>query len=81
MDPSAVALCAATDAAKNDVAASVALAADLGVEQTPTLAVNGRLLPLTGLPYETLKALIVFQAANDGVVGTAPASGLTLQQR
>ena len=81
MDASAVALCSATAAAKSDVAASTALAADLGVEQTPTLSVNGRLLPLSGLAYETLKALIIFQAGNDGVAGGAPATGLTLQQR
>lgn len=31
------------------------------------LAINGRLLPLTSVPYETLKSLIVFQAGLDGI--------------
>ncbi len=80
-DPAAIAKCAASDAAKNEVNASVKLANDMGVDQTPTLAANGRLLPLTGIPYEVLKTLIAFQAANDGVAGAAPANGLTLQPR
>ena len=80
-DPTAIAMCAATEAAKNEVNASLKLAGDLGVEQTPTLMVNGRLLPLTGIPYEILKQVISFQAGVDGVQGVAPASGLTLQPR
>lgn len=78
-DAEAVAACAATDAAKSEVNASTKLAGDLGVEQTPTLVVNGRLLPLAGVPYDVLKSLIAFQAANDGVAGTS--GGLMLQPR
>jgi hypothetical protein len=40
------------------------------------LAVNGHVLPLTQIPYETLKNIIAFQASMDGVAGgaaTAPA--------
>jgi protein-disulfide isomerase len=69
-DPAAVAACAATDAAKAEVNASSQLAMDLGVSETPMLAVNGRMLPMT-IPYETLKAIIVFQAELDGVQAAA----------
>jgi protein-disulfide isomerase len=67
-NPEEIATCAAGPAAKAAVDASTQLATDLGVEQTPMLAVNGRLLPLTSIPYETLKNLIVFQASLDGMV-------------
>ena len=48
LDPAAVDACAATQATKDQVNASIKLAEDVGVEQTPMLAVNGHLLPLTG---------------------------------
>ena len=80
LDPAAVDACAATSATKDQVNASIKLAQDAGVEQTPMLAVNGHLLPLTGVPYETLKKIITYQAALDGVntgaSGTAALNGL-----
>ena len=66
-DPKAVSACAAGDEAKKDVNASVKLASDLGINETPMLAINGRLVPLGGLPYETLREVVVFQAGLDGV--------------
>ena len=66
-DPTAVAACAATSAIKAQVDASEALGREVGVNQTPMLAVNGRVVPLTSLPYETLKQVVAFQAAIDGV--------------
>ena len=59
------------------VEASIKLAEDVGVEQTPMLAVNGHLLPLAGIPYETLKSIISYQAMLDGVStgATGPADG------
>ena len=69
MDPAAIATCAGGQPAKDEVNASVKLANDLGVEQTPTLAINGRLISLNAVPYETLRSLIAFQAAEDGVQG------------
>ncbi len=78
LDPAAIAACAATDATKGEVNASVKLANQMGVEQTPMLSVNGRMLPLAGIPYETLKSLIVFQAGLDGVQGVGPAPSLAL---
>lgn len=69
-DPKTVAACAQTQAAKDDVTASVRLAIDLGIDQTPTLVVNGHILPLspTVMPYETLKRIVAFQAGQDGIV-------------
>lgn len=76
MDAEAIAKCAGSDTAKGMVEASTKLATDLGIDQTPTLAVNGRLLPLTSIPYETLKTLIVYQAGLDGVpVASNPFAG------
>jgi protein-disulfide isomerase len=77
MDPAAVDACAATQAIKDQVNASIKLAQDVGVEQTPMLAVNGHLIPLSGIPYETLKNIISYQAMLDGVStgATGPAVG------
>jgi protein-disulfide isomerase len=79
LDPAAVDACAATQATKDQVNASIKLAEDVGVEQTPMLAVNGHLLPLAGIPYETLKMIISYQAALDGVStgATGPSLGST----
>ena len=74
LDPAAVDACAATPAIKAQVDASITLAQEIGVEQTPMLAVNGHLLPLTGVPYETLKQIVAYQAAQDGVSTGAAAA-------
>lgn len=66
-DPAAAATCAATQAAKDQVSADRKLGDDLGVMQTPTLYVNGHMLPITSLPYETLKRIVAFQAGQDGI--------------
>jgi protein-disulfide isomerase len=83
LDPATIDACANTQATKDEVNASVKLAQDLGVDQTPMLAVNGHLLPLTQVPYETLKTIITYQAALDGVstgaaAAAAPAAAPTL---
>jgi len=70
-DPTAIAFCAASEAAKTEVNESTALANELGVDQTPMLAINGRLISVSSLPYETLKSLIQFQAELDGVGAAA----------
>jgi protein-disulfide isomerase len=76
LDPAAIDTCASTQATKDQVAASIKLAQDAGVDQTPMLAVNGHMLPIAGIPYETLKTIISYQASLDGVHtgSTAPAS-------
>ncbi len=67
LDSDAIASCAGSPTTLATVNADIKLAQDAGVDQTPTLVVNGRPLPLTGIPYDTLKQLIQFQATLDGV--------------
>lgn len=62
-DATAVSNCAATPAAASAVAASVKLGQELNVNQTPTLFVNGRPVPVTGIPYNTLKQIVSFDEA------------------
>jgi protein-disulfide isomerase len=66
LDPAKIAACANSPATKTDVDASVKLATDLGLNQVPTLMVNGRPVPPT-IPYDMLKKIIEFQAKLDGV--------------
>ncbi len=66
-DPAAVMTCAAQPTTKAAVDASIKLASDLGVTGTPTIAINGRILPLSQVPYASLKKLIVFQGQLDGI--------------
>ena len=67
LDPAKVQACATTPATTSDVQASVKLAQSLNVVETPTLFVNGRLIPMGGLPYDTLKKIVQFQISQDGV--------------
>ena len=77
LDGAAIVACASTQATKDIVNADIKLAQDAGVDQTPTLSVNGRMLPLGGnLPYEQIKQLIQFQATLDGVDSGATAETL-----
>lgn len=66
VDPKKVAACAALPATSADVEASVKLAEDLNIFETPMLVVNGREIPPT-IPYETLKQIVEYQAKLDGV--------------
>ena len=66
LDPAKIAACANSPATKADVDASVKLAKDLGLNEVPTLMVNGRPVPPT-IPYDMLKKIIEFQAKLDGV--------------
>jgi protein-disulfide isomerase len=70
-DAAAVESCAATPAAENAVAASVKLGKDLDVNQTPTLFVNGRAVPVTGVPYATLKQIVSYTAQEAPAAATA----------
>jgi len=70
-DPTQVSSCAAGAEAKTKVAASVKLGMDLGVDQTPFLFVNGRPIPLGGIPYSTLKNIITFVQTQAGGAQTA----------
>lgn len=66
-DPAAAAACAKSPEIAADIKASSKLADDLGVDQTPMLAVNGHLLPITSVPYDTLKRIVAWQAQQDGI--------------
>jgi len=67
LDPAKVAACAATPAILAAVDASVKLAKDLNINQTPTLIVNGRPVPIAGTPYETIKEIVEYQSKLDGL--------------
>jgi protein-disulfide isomerase len=58
-----VAACAATASAKATVASSVKLGQEIGVNETPLLYVNGRAVPVAGIPYATLKQIITYETA------------------
>lgn len=66
-DPKSAGECADTQGAKDEVDASLKLGTELGIGGTPTLAVNGRMLPMTSIPYELLKRIVAYQAGQDGV--------------
>jgi protein-disulfide isomerase len=67
LDPAKVAACASTPEISTQVLASVKLAQALNINQTPTLVVNGRQVPMGGVPYETLKQIVAYQAKLDGL--------------
>lgn len=66
LDPAKVAECAKLPATTSAVEASVKLAKDINVSQTPTLVVNGRQVPANA-PYEALKNIIEYQEKLDGL--------------
>jgi protein-disulfide isomerase len=66
-DPVKVAACATAPQTVAAVDASVKLAQDLNIEQTPTLLVNGRQVPIGGVPYDTIKQIVEYQEKLDGL--------------
>lgn len=58
VDQAKVKTCVAEPSTKAAVDASLQVGAEVGVNQTPMLSVNGRLLPLGGFPYDQLKKII-----------------------
>jgi protein-disulfide isomerase len=67
LDPAKIAACATTPAITASVDASVKLAKDLNISQTPMLMVNGRPVPLGGAPYDVLKQIVEYQEKQDGI--------------
>lgn len=67
LDPAKISACASTPETDKDVEASVKLAEDANVTQTPVLMINGRQIPVSAVPYDTLKQIVLFQAKLDGV--------------
>jgi protein-disulfide isomerase len=63
--PDKIEACSKTAETKAAVEADVKLAEDLNVNQTPSLAINGRLIPLGGINYDTLKQMIAYHVKND----------------
>ena len=66
-DPAATLACAATPMAKAAVDAVVQLGTEVGVNDVPTLFVNGRALPGTQTPLPALERIVVFQGKLDGL--------------
>jgi protein-disulfide isomerase len=66
LDPAKVGDCAKLPATTASVDASVKLAKELGINQTPTLLVNGRQVPANA-PYDTIKEIIQYQEKLDGI--------------
>jgi protein-disulfide isomerase len=62
-----VADCAKASATSDEVEKSVKLAEDLNISSTPMLLINGRQVPIAGIPYETLKKIIEYQEKLDGI--------------
>jgi protein-disulfide isomerase len=65
LDPAKIGACATTPETKAEVDSMVKLATDLGINQVPTLMVNGRQVP-ANIPYDTLKQIVAYQAKLDG---------------
>ncbi|WP_026442960.1 DsbA family protein [Pseudacidobacterium ailaaui] len=65
VDAAKAAACADSPEARGAVDASLHLAQELNVNETPWLFINGRGLPLNSVPYETLKKIVEFQAQSD----------------
>jgi protein-disulfide isomerase len=64
-DAAKVGACALTPEAKAAVDASMKLAQTLNVNETPTLFINGRGIPMGAAPYETLQKIVAFQSKED----------------
>ena len=67
LDPVKVAACANTPETSDNVEKSVKLAQDLNINQTPTLMINGRQVPIGAVPYETIKKIVEYQKQLDGI--------------
>ena len=67
LDPAKISACAATPETDKEVEASVKVAEDANITQTPMLVVNGRPLPVSQVPYDVLKKIVEYQAKLDGV--------------
>lgn len=70
LDAAKVGSCSYTSAAKAPVDASIKLAQDLAVDETPMLFINGRQIPIGEvangqLPYDTLKKIVAWQFSLD----------------
>jgi protein-disulfide isomerase len=67
LDPAKIAACATTPEIVARVDASVKLARDLNINQTPMLMINGRPVPIGGASYDVLKQIVQYQEKLDGI--------------
>ncbi len=67
LDPAKIEACSATHEVGASVEASVKLAQELNINETPTLMVNGRMVPVGGAPYDVLKKIVEYQEKLDGI--------------
>ncbi len=67
LTPAKVEACVADPTTAAKVAASVKLAQSLNIDQTPTLMINGRQVPIGGVDYATIKKIVEYQEGLDGV--------------
>lgn len=65
VDQTKLQACTGQPSTKAAVDDSLQLGQELGVNQTPTLFVNGRNLPFAGIPYDTLKQIVEYQIKLD----------------
>ncbi len=65
LSPDKVAECAKSPETDAAVEATIKLANDLGVDQTPELFINGRKIGIGGIPYDSLKELVNWHIQND----------------
>jgi protein-disulfide isomerase len=67
LDPAKIATCAATPEVSSTVEASVKLAQDMNITETPILMINGRMVPVGGASYDILKQIVEYQEKLDGI--------------
>jgi protein-disulfide isomerase len=67
LDPAKVSACAALPGTSDAVEKSVKLAEELNVSSTPMLLINGRQMPVGGIPYDSLKKVVEWQEKLDGL--------------
>ena len=67
LDPQKIAACSSTPEVGATVEASVKLAQELNINETPTLVINGRQVPIGGAPYDVIKKIVEYQEKLDGI--------------
>jgi protein-disulfide isomerase len=65
LDPDKIEACAGSPAARAKVESSMQLGQDLNVNETPTLFIDGRAVPMLQVPYDQLKQIIEWQFERD----------------
>jgi protein-disulfide isomerase len=71
LDPAKIAACSTSPVGVGGVQASLDFAHKLEVRETPWIYINGRGVPLGGMQYDQLKAIVSYQAVQDGVTAAA----------